>query len=60
MAIIERKRRKQRHDMKVPAPGTKQIIKVYIDINPGPASPAQKAAWHKFWAKLISEAKGEQ
>ena len=35
-------------------PETKTEIKV--NIKPGPASPAQKAAWRRFWAKLITEA----
>jgi hypothetical protein len=32
-------------------------IKIMINIQPGPASPAQKTAWHKFWQKLIAEVK---
>lgn len=31
-------------------------IKVSVDIRAGPASLAQKAAWRKFWKKLIAEA----
>ena len=30
---------------------------VTINLVPGFTSPAQKQAWHKFWAKLISEVK---
>lgn len=33
-----------------------QIVKLTVDIRPGPAPPAQKAAWRKFWARLIGEA----
>ena len=36
---------------------TTASIKVVVNIKPGPASPAQKQAWHKFWQKLISEVK---
>jgi hypothetical protein len=32
-------------------------IKVTVDIRRGPASPAQKFAWKRFWQKLISEVK---
>ena len=38
----------------VPKPDTK--AKVTLNVRPGPASPAQKAAWGKFWAKVINEA----
>jgi len=30
--------------------------RVHIDIQPGPVSTAQKAAWRKFW-KIIAEVK---
>jgi hypothetical protein len=30
---------------------------VTLDIKPGPASPAQKQAWKRFWQKLIAEVK---
>ena len=30
---------------------------VTVNIKPGPARPAQKAAWHKFWQKIIPEVK---
>lgn len=33
---------------------------VRVDVQPGPASPAQKAAWRKFWRKLISEVKSDE
>jgi len=36
---------------------TKTEIKIKTDIRPGPASSAQKTAWHKFWVKLIAEVK---
>ena len=29
---------------------------IKVNIKPGPASPAQKAAWRRFWAKLITKA----
>lgn len=35
-------------------------IKVNVDIRPGPVTPAHKAAWRKFWAKLLSDVKREQ
>lgn len=38
----------------------KTEIKVAVNVNPGSASPAQKAAWHRFWAKLITEVKNNQ
>lgn len=34
-------------------------MKIIISIRAGPASPAQKAAWRRFWEKLIVEAKGK-
>jgi len=37
-----------------------EMPEITFNIQPGPVSPAQKAAWRKFWARLISEAKGEQ
>ena len=45
---------------KVPKTTDKTEVTLKVDIEPGPASPAQKAAWHKFWQKLISEAKRER
>jgi len=33
---------------------------VVVDIKPGPASPAQKQAWKRFWRKLISEVKADE
>jgi hypothetical protein len=35
----------------------KYEVKVTINIQPGPASPAQSAAWNKFWQMVIVEAK---
>ena len=35
----------------------KQMVKLTVDIPPGPASPAQKQAWKCFWQKLIAEVK---
>ncbi len=38
--------------------GTKGTdIKVKVNIQPGPVSPAQKQAWERFWQKLITEVK---
>ena len=34
--------------------------KVILNIKRGPASPAQKQAWKRFWQKLISEVKAEE
>jgi len=39
---------------------SESTIKVVVDVHPGPVSPAQKAAWRKFWTKLLSEPKREQ
>ena len=35
-------------------------FKVKVSIQPGPASPAQKAAWRRFWAKLLAEVKASE
>jgi hypothetical protein len=35
----------------------KQEYKVTVNIQPGPASPAQSAAWSKFWQRVILETK---
>lgn len=32
-------------------------IEVVVDIKPRLASPAQEAAWRKFWQKMITEGK---
>jgi hypothetical protein len=29
-------------------------IRVIVAINPGIATPAQKAAWRRFWTKLVT------
>jgi hypothetical protein len=34
-------------------------MKVTVDIQLGPVSPAQKQAWKRFWQKLISEARND-
>jgi len=34
-------------------------VTLNVDIQPGPASPAQKQAWERFWQKLVSQAKDE-
>jgi len=39
---------------------SRPVPSVRLVIHCEQASPAQKAAWRKFWAKLISEAKREQ
>jgi hypothetical protein len=41
---------------KVPKTANK-LIKITVDIQPGPALPAQKTAWKRFWQKLIDEVK---
>jgi len=33
---------------------------VILNIKRGPASPAQKQAWKRFWQKLISEVKADE
>jgi len=38
---------------------TTASTRVVVHIKPGQASPAQKAAWKRFWQKLIAEAKSE-
>jgi hypothetical protein len=38
----------------------KQECKVTINIQPGPASPDQSAAWNKFWQMVILETKKER
>jgi hypothetical protein len=40
-------------------PAEKIQVKLTVNIQPGPASPAQKQAFKRFWQKLIAEAKGE-
>jgi hypothetical protein len=37
----------------------KQECKVTVNIQPGPASPAQNEAWIKFWQRVIVEARKE-
>jgi len=37
----------------------KPQVKVTVNIQPGPASPAQKAAWQKLWIKIIADVKNE-
>ena len=32
-------------------------IRLIVHVQPGPALPAQKAAWRKFWVRIISESK---
>jgi len=33
---------------------------VILNIKRGPASPAQKQEWKRFWQKLISEVKADE
>ncbi len=39
---------------------TKPEVKVTLTITPGQVTPAQRAAWRKWWAKLISEVKEKE
>jgi len=41
----------------VPKTTEKTAIKQKVDIQPGPAAPAQKTAWRRFWQKLTTEVK---
>ena len=34
-------------------------VKIMVNIRPGPATPAQKAAWHNFWQKIIPDVKAD-
>jgi hypothetical protein len=38
---------------------TKAEVRVSVDIRPAPASPAQKAAWHKLFTRLVAECQRE-
>jgi hypothetical protein len=38
---------------------TSRQVEVTIDIQPGPASPAQNEAWTKFWQLVILETQKE-
>jgi len=40
-------------------PKNKPQVKATLNIRPGPASPAQKAAWHELWAKILADVKNE-
>lgn len=49
--------------MKVPKTTEKREIKVRVNIKPvklADVTPAQRAAWRKFWQKLISEVKADE
>ncbi len=35
-------------------------VKVVFDIRPESALPSQKAAWQKFWLKIIPEVKADE
>ena len=39
----------------MPESNTKTTVKVTVDIRPGSVSPARKAAYRRFWSKLISQ-----
>ena len=43
----------------MPKSNTKAQPKVIVNIQPGPASPAQKTAFRKFWQRMIAKAKSE-
>jgi hypothetical protein len=56
------KPKKPREQHKVPARIVNrhvEISEVTVRIQPGPASPAVRMAWRKFWSKLVSSAKDE-
>lgn len=38
---------------------SKPEIKVKVDIRPGPASPAARCAWARFWRQLAAKARDE-
>ncbi len=43
-------------------PSTKPIstdVNVVVNIHRGPATPAQKQSWNRFWQKMIMEVKKE-
>lgn len=44
--------------LKVGKTGVEPQMKVVVKL--GPPSPAQKQAWHKFWRKLIIEARNDR
>ena len=48
---------KRRRAAKLYHPATE--IQMRVEIRPGPASLAQKTAWHRFWQKVIAEVKGD-
>lgn len=37
----------------------KTPLTVVVNINPGPATPAQRAAWRRLWTKLMCAANDE-
>jgi hypothetical protein len=37
-------------------PIKKPVVTVKVEVHPGPASPAQLAAWRRFWAKMVASA----
>ena len=43
----------------MPKSDAKTQVNVTLAIRPGPASPAQKTAWRRFWQHMIAEAKDE-
>jgi len=41
----------------MPKSTVKEQAKIKVSIQPGTVSPARKAAWRRFWQKLIADAK---
>jgi len=39
---------------------TKTEIRIITNIRPGPASPAQKADWRRFWKRLIDKVEASE
>ena len=37
-----------------------RLTTITINIQPGPASPAQKQTWKRFWQKIISKVKANE
>ena len=35
-------------------------IKVTVSIQAGPASPAQKKVWNRFWDRIVNETRNEE
>jgi hypothetical protein len=52
-------RKQSKLEMRVPKPATKGIIRIKVDIRPGPVSPAQRRQYKRWWARLFSEIQAE-